>query len=265
MTFANTWVLGAIKEDITPFSHQALQPQNAIVSSNSHYEIDAQGFLVKNNANVVKGWSAKLDPFVKQPCHPYPLNILQIAHTHKMARATTKIELQQNLPISTPLGACPGQTTVMVYNHLGEQHALQLLWKKVAPFMWSIIPVCAGANNISRTSGEHVDHQPLMVVFSIEGAPVSFDGHEGHIHLNMEWRDGTVTPLCLDLGAPLELNGLTSRGDTLSYMAYSNGHEGQFRIDDIEHLDIADDGECTLCLLDGQKVSVAHIALTGSH
>src|SRR5690606_23594962 len=121
------------------------------------------------------------------------------------------------------------------------------------------------AKSITKQSDQRVDLNPFVIAFNIEGAPTSFDGHHSNLMIRIEWFDGTKTPLSLDLGHALDFNGLTSLGDTLSYMAYSDGHEGQYRLEDIELLNISDDGKCCLHLNDGTHFTIAHLAITGSH
>jgi len=261
----STWVLGSLNERKS-FDQNTLPSFSPLITHEAtSYALDDKGFLRHLHGQKVKGWYTDSNGRKVKEQHPYDLNLMQLAHICRVGKATSLIELQQNLPISTPQGFSPGDTRVMIYNHVGEAHALYLRWKKLGPFVWEVTPHIDAAASIMNFEGRSVKLHPITIAFNIHGAPISYNGQDDCPRLCIEWPDRFLTSLVLNLGSTRSFEGITCRGDDISYAAYSDGHEGTYTLKDIESIHINATGLCTLHLCTGESLAIAQIATTGSH
>tara|TARA_R110002110_G_scaffold10383_12_gene51028 strand:+ start:2077 stop:3375 length:1299 start_codon:yes stop_codon:yes gene_type:complete len=125
------------------------------------------------------------------------------------ATPTANLGLSVNLPASAATGAANSvNTSVVVFDSLGDTHQLTFNWEKTAALTWD---VTVTIDDGGATVGAAYNGTPMTVVFNTDGTPATFEGAATPPALAITGLTNAADDfsITLDLGTASSADGIT--------------------------------------------------------
>lgn len=230
------------------------------------FNLDKSGFLVNTNGLQVQGYAANPDgtfqaalSSIKAPTSALPPN------------ATTKITVTANLDSSAaPLTAAwdpqnPSltsnfSTTVTTFDSLGNQHTLDVYFRKTADNNWDY-HVLANGSELATPATGNAEVGTGSLTFTTGGA---LDTMTAGTPISVDWAGATTgQAMTLDLGTPVSAGGTGLEGTTqfASPSNVSSQSQDGYASGDFSGVAVDGQGVVTGLYTNGQKLAIGQLAV----
>lgn len=228
---------------------------------------DKEGYLKNTAGYFLQGWRTDTDG-VPTATDLNSLNQLETIRTNQIAgisAASTKVELKLNLPSQKPVNGTEN-TTVEIYNSLGEANTLSFTWEKTADnplavprtIGWNVI-VTVTNGTVTQGAAAGGAAYTIPIVFDGEGRPVSFNGTPQPPQIYITW-NSAANPNVMDLslGTVNTSDGISCRAGEYQRTFVNQDGRSAGKLTNVE---VNEDGIVSAIFSNGQALKIYKIPM----
>lgn len=230
------------------------------------FKTDKQGYLKNSSDYYLQGWPTDTNgvPTVSDLNSLSGLRTIRMNQIAGITTPTTNASLKINLPATLP-NTESVNSSMEVYNSLGESNSLQFQWTKVSTFptlTWNLTITTSSGAPVTQNNAAGAPYANIPVVFNGSGQPVSWGGSTaGTPNVYIDWSASSAanaSAIALNLGTTASSDGISCRAEGYSETLVEQDGKGPGQVNGIE---INKDGIVSALFNNGQSLKIFKIPL----
>lgn len=240
---------------------EGVDGQETYFTRNGEFDINSDGYLCNGNY-YLQGWttdsSGKVTTANQNSLSALePINVNRFSST---AAATTTASINANLPSDAAVGAS-FNTTLDVYDSLGDTHNVKVTWTKTGTNAWTVAFANPTLSGGTTSSGTISPSTAVPVTFNSDGSLAS----PASVSLAISgWSTGAAaSAITFTLGTVGKTDGLSQYASNLSTptVTVKSIDQDGVKYGQLSGIEIGDDGKITASYDNGMKLVIYQVPL----